>query len=324
MALGDESLDQLRNYKPPVTAQHDFSAFWKQGLDSLRSEPISADVTAKGAPFRGFKVYDVQFHGDGGAEITGELIVPDGAHDAPGLVVYHGYGSRAAGALELLPWAAIGAVVLSVNVRGQRGDASDNAVYDGPRIPGFLTAGIQDPQQYYYRHVYLDCVRAVDVLAERPEVDDEKLAVLGGSQGGGLSLAVAALEPRVSLCMASVPFLCDFPGAVKLAAGAYQEIARYCQRSNQREIAAVFQTLTYFDIVNLAGRVRARTLISVGLRDPDCPPSTVFAVYNHLTCPKRIEVYPFMGHEVNPAFIELCMQEMVHQFDLHRAEATQA
>jgi cephalosporin-C deacetylase len=191
-------------------------------------------------------------------------------------------------------------VVLTVDVRGQRGGASDNAVYPGPRTAGYMTAGIEDPNTYYYRHVFLDAVRAVDVLAGREEVDPNRLAVYGLSQGGALALATAALEPRVALCMSEVPFLCDFARAVSICGtNPYQEIAQYCRPLLEEQVNRIF-----------------RTLISVGLCDTICPPSGIFGVYNHLTCDKRIEIYPYMGHEASTDFLELCMREMAGQFEM--------
>ena len=319
MPTFDLGLDELRRYQPELTRQHDFNAFWNRALQSLRREPVSVNLSVKATPFRGMDTYEVNYLGSGNALITGDLLVPHGVSDAPGVVVYHGYASRRWPVYSVLHWAAMGAVVLNVDVRGQRGQASDTAAYAGPRAPGFLTAGVDDPRGHYYRNVYLDCVRALDVLADREEVDTARLAVTGVSQGGGLSLAVAALDPRVALCMAHVPFLCAFPRAARLAEqGPYTEITRFCSEADEQEISRVFQTLSYFDNVNLAGRIEARTLIDVGLCDTVCPPSTVFAVYNHLACEKRIEVYPYMTHWMNPAFEALCMEEMAREFGMQQ------
>lgn len=313
----DMSLTELRRYKPEITAQHDFAAFWKRSLEALRREPLSVNLSVRPLPLRGLDVYDVNYLGAGDALITGELIVPAGAKGAPGIVVFHGYGGRRPHTTHVLHWATMGAVVLTVDVRGQRGGASDNAVYPGPRYAGFMTAGIEDPNTYYFRHVFLDAVRAVDVLAGREEVDPARLAVHGLSQGGALALSTAALDGRISLCMSEVPFLCDIARAAWICGmPPYTEIAQYCRPLNEEKVNRVFRTLSYFDNVNLANRITARTLMSVGLCDATCPPSGIFGVYNHLTCDKRIEVYPYMGHEGNYEFTELCMREMAGQFEM--------
>ena len=180
-----------------------------------------------------------------------------------------------------------------------------------------MTAGIAAPQTYYYRGVYLDCVRALDVLAARPEVDATRLAVTGVSQGGGLSLAVAGLDERVRLCIPEVPYLCDFPRAVAITPdGPYREIAGYLRLCDSVEESAALKTLSYFDNVNLAGLVKASCLVSVGLWDTICPPSTVFAAYNHLAGPKEIKVYPYMGHDENRQFTEAAMMAIAKEFAL--------
>ncbi|NQU75334.1 MAG: acetylxylan esterase, partial [Planctomycetes bacterium] len=127
----------------------------------------------------------------------------------------------------------------------------------------------------------------------------------------------AGLDDRVGLCMAEVPFLCDLPRSGWITdSDPYAEIARFCRRAGEAEITSVFHTLSYFDNVNLAGRIKGRTIISVGLCDAVCPPSGIFAVYNHLNCRKQIEVYPYMLHDSNPQFTHLCIEEMAKEFHL--------
>jgi cephalosporin-C deacetylase len=97
--------------------------------------------------------------------------------------------------------------------------------------------------------------------------------------------------------MPDVPFLCDFRRAVGFTDNdPYQEVVRYLSIHRGAE-DRVFDTLSYFDGVSFAMRASAPALFSVGLLDPICPPSTVYAAYNHYAGPKAIEVYPFNEHE---------------------------
>jgi cephalosporin-C deacetylase len=143
----------------------------------------------------------------------------------------------------------------------------------------------------------------VETLRERPEVDAARVAVTGGSQGGGLALAAAGLAPDVAAAMPDVPFLCHYRRATEItAANPYEEISKYLAIHRDHE-ERVFRTLSYFDGVNFAPRIRARTLVSVGLMDEICPPSTVMAAYNHLGCQeKSLSVYRYNHHEGGGTF----------------------
>ncbi|HEX5416861.1 MAG TPA: acetylxylan esterase, partial [Chloroflexota bacterium] len=164
----------------------------------------------------------------------------------------------------------------------------------------WMTKGIHSPETYYYRGVYVDCIRALDFAVSRPEVDPLRIGVTGGSQGGAISLAVAALDPRPILSMPEIPFLCHYRRALEVTdRDPYQEIALYCNRYPDRE-EQVFQTLSYFDNMNLAEKIRCPVLMSVGLQDLITPPSTIFAAYNRITTEKEIRVYPYGGHETYP------------------------
>ena len=177
-----------------------------------------------------------------------------------------------------------------------------------------MTRGIGDPATYYYRRLYVDAVRAVEVARAHPQVDPDRIAVGGGSQGGGLALAAAALAPdRVRLCHADMPFLCDIGRAVEMGMEhPYLELATYLSQHGE-QVAGVMRTLAYFDCAHLAPHIRARCLISVGLFDSVCPPSTVFAAYNAIQAPKEMVVYEFSGHDIPPRQNELRLEHFAKE-----------
>jgi len=166
-----------------------------------------------------------------------------------------------------------------------------------PQHPGFMTRGILKPDTYYYRRLFTDATRAVGAARAHPAIDGARIAVGGGSQGGGIALATAGLVPDVAVAMPNVPFLCHYRRATEIIdTNPYAEIARYCT-VHRDKIDTVFTTLSYFDGVNFATRARARALFSAGLMDTTCPPSTVFAAYNHYAGPKEIETWRYNNHE---------------------------
>jgi cephalosporin-C deacetylase len=160
-----------------------------------------------------------------------------------------------------------------------------------------MTRGILDPKTYYYRRVFTDGVRAVEAAQEHPAVDPERIAITGGSQGGGITVAVSGLSPAVKVSMPDVPFLCHYRRATEISdAAPYSEIAKYCL-VHRDKIDTAFNTLAYFDGVNFAARATTHALYSVGLMDLICPPSTVFAAYNYHAGPKDIRVWRYNNHE---------------------------
>jgi cephalosporin-C deacetylase len=160
-----------------------------------------------------------------------------------------------------------------------------------------MTRGITDPETYFYRRLMTDAVRAVEAAQAHPLVDHARIAVEGGSQGGGLALAVAGLVSDLLMTLTDVPFMCHWRRAMEITDNdPYQEIVRYLKiHRDQDEL--VFRTLAYFDGVNFAARAKAPAVFSVAMMDLTCPPSTVFAAYNHYAGPKEIVVYPYNGHE---------------------------
>ncbi|MEX1018089.1 MAG: acetylxylan esterase, partial [Litorilinea sp.] len=137
-----------------------------------------------------------------------------------------------------------------------------------------------------------------------PDVDATRVGATGRSQGGGLTLACAALEPRIARAAPVFPFLCDYRRvwALELAKNAYLEIEEYFRRFDplhERE-DEIFTKLGYIDNQHLANRIRANVLMTTGLVDRVCPPSTQFAAYNKIQSEKNMRIYPDFGHENLP------------------------
>ena len=157
--------------------------------------------------------------------------------------------------------------------------------------------GLDAKEAYYYRGAYLDCVRAVDYLCSRDDVDQERIVVWGASQGGGLAFATAALDGRVDLCISDIPWLCDWENYLALAGkNDDEEIQAWLNAKESRTTESTLRTLSYFDTMNMADKIQCPTLMGVGLQDSICPPATSFATFNRITAERDYRIYEKSGH----------------------------
>ncbi|WP_412030154.1 acetylxylan esterase [Deinococcus yunweiensis] len=302
MALFDLPFEQLITYHAPHPAPADFDAFWAATLAEARTHDLNATFTPVETPYVTVDVFDVTFSGWGGQRIKGWLTLPRLRQGVlPCVVEYVGYGGGRGLATDHLGYASLGYAHLMMDTRGQgsgwrQGDTPDDAPGSGPQIPGFMTRGIQSRDTYYYRRVFTDAVRAVEAARSHPEVDAARIAVAGGSQGGGIALAAAGLTDA-QLCLPDVPFLCHYDRATRIVDSfPYGEIGQYL-KTHRGRAEDVFGVLSYFDGVHFSARARAEALFSVGLMDDICPPSTVYAAYNAYAGSREIRVYEFNRHE---------------------------
>lgn len=303
MPLTDMPLARLREYRPEIGEPDDFDDFWASTLAEARAIGGTPEMVPVEVGFSEVEVFDVTIPGFAGDPVRGWFLLPRSITGAlPVIVQFLGYNGGRGLPHERLAWAAAGFANLVMDTRGQgSGAGSGGATRDphgsGPAAPGFTTRGIEDPRDYFYRRVYTDAARAVDAVRGFERVDPERIVLTGASQGGGSALAAAGLISGVVAVMPDMPFLSDLPRALQIAARApYAEIVRYLSVHRGRA-DEVLRTLSYFDGVHFARRSAVPALYSVGLMDPVCPPSTVFASFNHYAGRAQIEVYPYNEHE---------------------------
>jgi cephalosporin-C deacetylase len=304
----DLPLSELRAYAPDLPAPADLDQFWSTTLAEARTHDLAATFAPVDSGLTVIETLDVTYAGFGGATIRGWLHLPTSRHGPlPAVVEYVGYGGGRGLAHERMLWAAAGYAHFVMDTRGQGstwavGATPDRDATGDPAHPGFMTQGILDPADYYYRRLITDAVRAVEAVRSHPAVNPECVAVTGGSQGGGLTLAAASLVDGLTGAMPDVPFLCDFPRAITLMdANPYAEIGRYL-KAHRDHVEQVLTTLAYFDMAILGAQATAPALFSVGLMDAICPPSTVYAAFNRYGGPKEIVEYPFNDHEGGEGF----------------------
>ncbi|MBI1276826.1 MAG: prolyl oligopeptidase family serine peptidase [Anaerolineaceae bacterium] len=309
MPYNDMPLEELQVYVPARSEAADFDAFWQSTLAEAHSFPLNATFTPVNAKLKMVETFDVTFNGFGGQPIKGWLILPrDRSGKIPCIVEYIGYGGGRGFAIDWLLWATAGYAHFIMDTRGQgsswkQGDTPDvEPAGSNPQHPGFMTRGIMKPETYYYRRVFTDAVRAVEAARSHEAIDGSRIAITGGSQGGGITLAVAGLDSSVTLAMPDVPFLCHYKVAIEKAdRDPYGEIVRYLH-THRDHVKTVLSNLDYFDGINFSARAQAKALFSVGLMDDICPARTVYAAYNHYAGEKDIVIYPYNNHEGGESF----------------------
>jgi len=307
MPVLDMPLAKLKEYKGLNPRPADFDAFWDRSLAEMRALDPKVELRPHQLPAGFAECFDLFFTGVGGARVHAQFLRPKGAKkgSCPALLMFHGYSGNAGEWSPKLGWVARGFVVAALDCRGQGGRSEDVGGVVGNTLRGHIVRGLADSaEKLLFRNIFLDTAELAGIVMKMPEVDPARVGATGGSQGGGLTLACAALEPRVKLAAPVYPFLCDYRRVweMDLAKDAYEELRtffRLFDPLHERE-GEIFERLGYIDCQHLAGRIKARVQMHTGLMDAICPPSTQFAAYNKIAAEKEMVVYPDYGHEGLP------------------------
>jgi len=316
MPIVDMPLEQLKTWKGRNPRPSDHAEYWSRALAEMAGVDPKVQLVLHDmdAPFA--ECFDLYFTGVRGARVHAKYVRPSrpsGRH--PAVLLFHGYSMSSGDWSDKLKWAARGFSVAALDCRGQGGTSEDAGGVKGTTLRGQIIRGLDDaPDNLLFRHIFLDAAQLARIVMGMPDVDPDRVGATGGSQGGGLTLACAALEPRVRRAFPVYPFLCDYQRVweMDLAGRAYEELAWYFRAFDPRHEreAEVFSRLGYIDVQHLAERVRAETRMAVGLMDEICPPSSQFAAYNRMTCEKSLVIYPDFAHENLPGADDLLWEFM--------------
>ncbi|MDD2290232.1 MAG: acetylxylan esterase [Bacteroidales bacterium] len=285
----------------PVDAQEDFDDFWTETRSILDNTPMRPAMKLLKEYSTGARnIYYVEMRSFGNEIMGGYYAVPKEKGKYPVIITYMGYGSN--------PWmphtdGEPGFISFVVSVRGQGIYKAGNKYDDN-----WIVWGIEDKNDYYYRGAFMDLVRAIDFICSRAEADKDRIAAEGGSQGGAFTMAACALDDRIAVAAPTIPFLSDYPDYFRIVDWPRSDIDAYMKAHPQATWEEIYKLLSYFDIKNLAPRIKTPTIMGVGLQDPTCPPHTNFAGYNLITAPKDYRIYQNNGHNTPPEWQEVRME----------------
>ena len=304
MPVLDMPLSQLKTYTGVNPCPPDIDAFWDRSVAEMEALGTGYELQEADFQVPDAKCYHLTFTGVKGARIHCKFVRPEKVEKPmPAVCIFHGYAGRSPEYSSLLSYTQAGFIVCAMDCRGQGGLSVDVGGVCGNTLHGHIIRGLEenDPSKLLFRDIFLDTAQMARIVMAMPEVDEQRVSATGGSQGGGLTLACAALTPGLYRAAPMYPFLCDYKRVwdMDLDKAAYKELRdffRLFDPLHERE-EEIFTLLGYIDNQHIAHRIHAEVLMFTGLLDDICPPSTQFAAFNKITAKKDVMIYPDFGHE---------------------------
>ena len=302
----DLPLEELYTYQGTNPCPSDFDDFWDQSIANMQTIDPQIELVPAAFQHPVADCYHLYFTGVHNARIHAKLLKPKQiSAPTPAVLMFHGYSMNSGEWVDKVGYVAAGFTVAALDCRGQGGFSEDPGGSLGWTLNGHFVRGLADsPQKMTMHQIFLDTVQLANIVMEMPDVDETRLGATGASQGGGLTLACVALEPRIKRAAPIYPFLSDYKRVwnMDLDVAAYDEMQTYFRRFDPRheQEDEIFTKLGYVDVQHLCPRIKSEVLMSIGLRDQICPPSTQFAAYNKISSPKSLDLYPDFAHEHLP------------------------
>ena len=304
-ALGDKKYQHHvkvgfspEHLKPYTKNPSDFDVFWRANLEEARKTPVSVTCNKVDKYSTDeFDCYLLKLKVDSRHSIYGYLTKPKTVGKYPVVLCPPGAGIKTIKEpMRNTYYARNGFIRLEMEIHGLNPEMTDeqfkeiSSAFDAEN--GYLENGLDDRDNYYMKHVYIACVRALDYLTSLPEWDGRNVFVQGGSQGGALSLITAGLDSRVTACVANHPALSDMAGYLDDRAGGYPHFNRLNNMLTPEKV----ETMAYYDVVNFARRITCPVFLTWGYNDNVCPPTTSYIVWNLITAPKESLITPINEH----------------------------
>ena len=317
----DLPFEALSEYQGSNPRPDDFEQFWESGLQEMKAMDSNVELIPADFQTPTCECFHLYFTGVGGARVHAKLLRPKQVNTPhPAVLMFHGYTGNAGDWVDKLSYVAQGFTVAALDCRGQGGLSEDSGGVFGNTQHGHIIRGLDDalngtPEKLLFRQIFLDTAQLAKIIMDMPDVDANRVGVMGGSQGGALTVACAALEPGIKRAAPAFPFLSDYKRVWTMdqAKDAYRELKEFFRSfdpTHARE-DEIFEKLGYIDIQNLAPRIQAEVLWGIGLMDTICPPSSQFAAYNKISSNKSMVIYPDFAHEGLPGFSDKTFQFMM-------------
>nr|WP_262918367.1 acetylxylan esterase [Mucilaginibacter straminoryzae] len=289
----------------------DFDVFWRDARDSLARVPMEAKVTLMPNMEKGnTSCYLVEMKSYDNLLVRGWLTIAKNRKPGdkfPVWLVVPGYGGTGVkpiyGSTEL--------AVFAFNCRGQ-GNSKDKI---NPTKEGYLTTGIESRYKYIYRGAIMDCIRAVDFIFSRPELDSKNIIISGGSMGGYLAIATASLDKRIKLCSANNPVFCSYRDLVGNKDWPMSDFMKY-SKARRLPLEKILKTLDYYDLKYFSPNLTCPSLIGISLLDNLAPPYNEYVMLNNIKAKYKLFVYPNLGHEVPPPLFTYLSNWMMDEFGM--------
>lgn len=280
--------------EPTTTLPDDFKQFWDKAKAENEKIPLDAQITLlpkKCTPK--VNVYEVSIQNFKiGMRVYGILCVPKAEGKYPAVLQVPGAGVRPYNGYVSMAEKDI--ITFQIGIHGIP-VTLDSIVYASLKngaLDGYNTFNLDNRENYYYKHVYLGCVRAIDFINTLPEYDGHSLAVAGGSQGGALAIVTTSLDSRVKCVSAFYPALCDMTGYLYGRAGGWPHVFNNPINATKEKV----ETSKYYDVINFAKQLSVPGFYAFGFNDESCPPTSVYAAYNCIKAPKTLLIAKEMGH----------------------------
>ncbi len=293
--------------QPTTTLPADFTEFWEKAKADNAKIPMDPIVTLLTDRCTDkVNVYQVGIQNyRNGSRIYGILCVPTAPGKYPAVLKVPGAGIRPYGGD--IANAAKGVIILEIGIHGIPVTMPTNIYNElaSGALSGYPFSNLDNRDDYYYKRVYLGCVRCVDYIFSMPEFDGKNIIVNGGSQGGALSIVTAGLDPRIKGLAAFYPALCDLTGYTNGRAGGWPHMFRNADKKDPI-VAKKIENSKYYDVVNFARQVKAPGFYSFGYNDMVCPPTTMYSAYNVVTAPKELLLVEESAHWGYPEQWDVC------------------
>lgn len=304
MKLIKQQIKELEKIDIPLSKKKDFDYFWIEAAEKVKEHAPELKMTElRGYPLENITVYDSSFHGLDRTPIKTWILLPKREKDVPVIIWFHGGNRSREKPFNHLHWVAAGFAVIVMDFRQQGGQTGSNTPMTRCGANSFAVMNIENYKSYYLYHAWTDALIAVKLADIIPGINPEKIAVAGSSQGGGTAMVMASLNDKIKLCLAAVPSYCWWEKRIAIRSGCAGDISTYIEK-NPDSIENVYNTMSYYDVINFVDKIKCPIMVSCGFKDQDTPANCVYSAYNKIKSEKFMNNYPAGGHTLEPREIE--------------------
>jgi cephalosporin-C deacetylase len=177
---------------------------------------------------------------------------------------------------------------------------------------GFFEKNLQKTESTYLYQVFQDLFCAFQAAGSHPNIQKNQIALYGRGIGAAACAWLSWLDSRVQTVFLDNPSFISFAIPNKRSSSPLaRELRKTVTAANKSRVK---KTMANYDPLFISEEIRCPVGVAVGCLNHVSTPEQIFGFFNHLVCPKDMQIFPEDNYRIEIASLEQVVGEFFREY----------